>query len=119
MDENEVKLKDTIERLIAGFEKPRKHSDIIDGCIGLERVTRHTHAPTDKLELCTAKGLLVFGMDSDSNEMTIYHIHPTYNYSHKKDVIKPVINLFTKSILVISNTTGKGVSKLWKINIKR
>lgn len=118
-EENHIPLKDIISSLVNNYPLPSKHKDMINACYGREYVRRHTHKPKDVLSLPTAKGLLVLGVDSIDDELTVYNILPTNNFSKTIDVIKPVLNPETTHIVVIGNTTGKGPSQLWKLTIKK
>lgn len=117
--ENHVALLPIIDGLVNGYYISQRHRDTLANCVGKEYVRRHTHKPTDQLKLPTALGLMVLGIDKDDDETTLYHILPTGNYNENKDVIKPVLNPSTTHIVVVSNTTGKGPSALWKLTIAR
>lgn len=117
--ENHIPLRPLVNTLINNMYLPGKHVDMLNAAYGREYVRRHTHKRTDTLKLPSANGLLVLGIDSNDDEPTVYSVLPTNDYNHPIDVIKPVVNPFTTHIVVISNTTGKGPSQLWKLTISK
>lgn len=118
-EENHIPLLALVKTLINNMFLPGKHVDVLTKCYGREYVRRHTHKRTDVLKLPSANGLLVLGIDSNDDELTIYNVLPTGHYNQPMDVIKPVLNPYTTHIVVIGNTTGKGPSQLWKITISK
>lgn len=119
LEENFIPLKKTIKALVNDYLIPGKYDDTLNRCYGREYVRRHTHKTTDVLKLPTANGLLIFGIDSEDDELTVYNVLPTGNYNQSIDVIKPMLNPYTTHIVVIGNTSGKGPSQLWKLTIKK